>query len=91
VVWKLREIPPEERAYLQKKFLNSIGVKSDKEKKPEAGGKKQEKNKTWTQEEDEKLVEIFTKGKKVSYLAVLLERKPCAISSRLKKLGLLEK
>jgi hypothetical protein len=102
VVWKLREIPPEERAYLQKKFLNSIGVNTGNPAFAKATAGKQEKKeapckarvseyKKWTQEEDEKLVETFAKGKKVPYLAVLLGRKPGAISSRLKKLGLLEK
>ena len=43
----------------------------------------------WTQEDDEKLVETFTTGKKIPYLAILFERKPGAIRSRLKKLGLL--
>jgi hypothetical protein len=98
MVWKLREIPTDERVYLQKKFLNSIGVKTERDARQEAGNmeqetrdKKPEKNKKWTQEEDEKLVETFATGKKIPYLAILFERKPGAIRSRLKKLGLFDK
>jgi hypothetical protein len=114
MVWKLREIPAEERVYLQKKFLNSIGVKTKTHKSERLGADefckekfqaKQEKKaysvdeirkitpkayKKWTQEEDEKLVESFTRGKKIPLLAVLFERKNGAIRSRLKKLGLLQ-
>lgn len=94
MVWKLREIPSEERAYLQKKFLNSIGVKTERDKNQESRSKKQEKTSSkayqkWTQEEDEKLVEAFTRGKKIPLLAILFERKNGAVRSRLKKLGLL--
>jgi hypothetical protein len=98
MVWKLREIPVEERLFLQKKFLNSIGVKTEKEKQEKI--KKysvEELRKTtakayqkWTQEEDERLVETFATGKKIPYLAILFERKNGAIRSRLKKLGLLD-
>jgi len=99
MVWKLREIPAEERAYLQKKFLNSIGVKTEKEDKKKTYSVEEIRKTTakayqkWTQEEDEKLVEAFTRGKKakdnLALLAILFERKNGAIRSRLKKLGLL--
>jgi len=40
----------------------------------------------WTEEADQKLTELFEQGKRVSELAVIFERNPGAIRSRLKKL-----
>jgi len=44
----------------------------------------------WTSEDDDRLKALFTDGWKVDELAAEFQRKPSAIGSRLRKLGLIE-
>lgn len=43
----------------------------------------------WTEDEDRRLEKRYTQGKIIRELADILQRKPGAIRSRLRKLGLL--
>ena len=46
---------------------------------------------TWKTEEDERLVELFNHGTRMSEIARIHERQPGAVKSRLQKLGLIQK
>jgi hypothetical protein len=41
----------------------------------------------WTQEEDAKLLSLYTRGKSLSQIAIHFERQPSAIRARLTKLS----
>lgn len=92
----------ERRKELEINFIKMCGGKQSKEKKPriikkEKGEKSEKPFETlrekhpkaymkWTKEEDEKLIHLFKRGVQMRELSKVLERKPGAISSRLKKL-----
>jgi hypothetical protein len=100
----LAALPPEQYRALEKNFILLCGGKvrggkkylvGYQQNKPETPLEQlrethQNAYRPWTKEEEARLMKLFNKGTRMKDMAVELGRKPGAIASRIKKLGLKE-